>query len=52
MHILASSSTRIAGSRSFLDFFGGKELNRFFNLNETIAYGTAELAAILSEDRS
>ena len=38
--------------QSFLDFFGGKELNRFFNLNETVVYGTAGLAAILSEDRS
>ncbi|CAF1038429.1 unnamed protein product [Rotaria sordida] len=51
--ILVGGSTRIPKVQKLLhDFFNGKELNKLMNPDETIAYGAAIQAAILTGDKS
>lgn len=49
--VLVGGSTRIPKVQSLLqDFFGGKELNKSINPDESVAYGAAVQASILNGD--
>nr|AIR72270.1 Hsp70A [Euphausia superba] len=51
--VLVGGSTRIPKVQKLLqDFFNGKELNKSINPDESVAYGAAVQAAILSGDKS
>ncbi|KAF4513964.1 UNVERIFIED_CONTAM: hypothetical protein B566_EDAN018253 [Ephemera danica] len=51
--VLVGGSTRIPKIQQLLKaFFNGKELNNSINPDESVAYGAAVLAAILSGDKS
>jgi len=50
--VLVGGSTRIPKVQEILkNFFNGKELNKSINPDETVAYGVAIQAAILSGSR-
>merc|ERR1712127_752375 len=51
--VLVGGSTRIPKIQKLLqDFFNGKELNKWINPDEAVAYGAAVQAAILTGDTS
>merc|ERR1719333_1161218 len=51
--VLVGGSTRIPKVQALLsDFFGGKQLNRSINPDETVAHGAAVQAAILSGEET
>merc|ERR1712058_179834 len=51
--VLVGGSTRIPKIQKLLqDFFNGKELNKYINPDEAVAYGAAVQAAILTGDKS